>query len=393
MPPRRIKIIKEPLAEKDRQPDYPKKFPPMPRLYLELLENKAKIKQDLINKDYNPKFEGVKHVEKDFTKKDENTEINEDISSVSSISVSSSSKSMSESEESASEESASEESDEESIREKMSTESEDESNLSERLKELLGDDSTKSEKKDKYSISHKSPVDGVTNYTTYKGGIPPTLSELEAKGQFYRKHEMRDVTHSTTSEREEDDKKREILMKFQILRKAYKNHVDKIPNPTIHTDLLEMERSYEDTVRILSLDSTVGTYKTYLIGGFMATEYFCGSFLGFEMQGFAKHQILQMDSYEKLLIEIGEKSYVPGGSKWPVEIRLVFMIVINAAFFIMGKMIMRKTGADLLAMAHNASALPPTEAPRQSRKMRGPTVNLDDIPDLDTAEKTETQSV
>ena len=41
-----------------------------------------------------------------------------------------------------------------------------------------------------------------------------------------------------------------------------------------------------------------------------------------------------MNKYEHLLIELGEKNYVPEGSKWPVEIRLLFTIVINAAIFI-----------------------------------------------------------
>jgi len=49
---KKIKIIKVPNP--DKFIDRPQIFPRMPRLYLELLENKAKIKQDLINKEYNP---------------------------------------------------------------------------------------------------------------------------------------------------------------------------------------------------------------------------------------------------------------------------------------------------------------------------------------------------
>ena len=46
---REIRIIKVPLPDREKSRAYTKNFPPMPRLYLELLENKSKIKQDLIN--------------------------------------------------------------------------------------------------------------------------------------------------------------------------------------------------------------------------------------------------------------------------------------------------------------------------------------------------------
>ena len=212
----------------------------------------------------------------------------------------------------------------------------------------------------------------------------PTLSELEQRGGYVPKRELRDINHTTMSEQQEDDAKRELLFKFDLLRKSYPASI--IPEYNIHTDYQTMQKAYDDTVRRLSLDSSVENYKTYLVYGFMGCEFVFGNFLGFDMQGFTQQQILSMNSYEKLLIELGEKSYVPEGSKWPVELRLLFMIIMNAAFFVISKMIMKKTGANLMGMINNmntttqASATPSTQ---RKRRMRGPNIDIGEIPDLD----------
>ena len=137
-------------------------------------------------------------------------------------------------------------------------------------------------------------------------------------------------------------------------------------------------------VRRLSLDSTVESYKTYLIYGFMGVELIFGTWLKFDMKGFAQHQISNMHTYEKLLVELGEKSYVPGDSKWPIELRLLFTIVIQAGLFILGKVMLKKTGTNVMNMMNSFTSNMQTKVNKEKKKkMRGPSINLDDINDLD----------
>lgn len=175
------------------------------------------------------------------------------------------------------------------------------------------------------------------------------------------------------------------MFKMDLLRKSYPNSI--IPEYSIHSDYNSMKRAYELTVRRLSLDSSVENYKTYLIGGFMVCEFILGNYLGFDMVGFTQQQILTINSYEVLLIELGEKSYIPGGSKWPVEIRLLFMILCNAGLFIVSKMIMKQTGSNLLGLINNMNRGSSNNTTTNinsntKRKMKEPTINVDDLPEI-----------
>ena len=436
-----VKVIKVPL--KRSSIDRPQVFPRLPRLYLELIENKAKIKQDLVNKEHSPQISVVEHIPiKDFNKNnhfddrkkqnhkeskkpiedtdddsgDDSDESNtttppsknkkkdskdfesrmdfllSDDDNESDEEIIEKKRSSSKESVSSSDSEVSETNDKDKDNDKDNSSAGDSEDLSVRLKELLNDDSSsevsfdknsersskKKKNKDKYSrhrdsMGHSIPI--TTNY-----GSAPTLSELEKQGGYIPRKELRDINQTTMNEQKEEDAKRELLFKFDLLRKSYPSSI--IPEYTIHTDIRTLQKSYGDSVRRLSLDSSVENYKTYIVYGFMGCEFVFGNFLGFDMQGFTQQQILSMNSYEKLLIELGEKSYVPTGSKWPVELRLLFMIIMNAAFFVISKMIMKKTGANILGMVNSMNAAP-TQAStpaHRKRRMKGPNI---DLPDLD----------
>jgi hypothetical protein len=218
-----------------------------------------------------------------------------------------------------------------------------------------------------------------------KKNVPPTLAELEAQsgGQQLYRRELRNIT---VTDQDEDDAIRELLFKFELLKKSYPN--ESIPEFSIHSNYTHMKKAYDNSVRRLSLNSSVEGYKTYLIGGFMVCEFVFGKFLGFDIQGFTQQQIVSMNSYEKLLIEIGEKSYIPEGSNWPVEARLCGLIIMNAAVFIVSKKIMKTTGSNLLGMINNMNtgnqqaSTASTNHLGKRRKMRGPDINLDDISNI-----------
>jgi hypothetical protein len=180
-----------------------------------------------------------------------------------------------------------------------------------------------------------------------------------------------------------------------------------------------MERIYEDAVRRVGLESKVEGYKKFLTMGFFGVEFLFTNFLKVDMSGFAKQQMSSMGTYERLLIELGEKAMLEKSkSQWPVEVRLLFTIVMNAVLFLLMKNVMSggvnnmvgslmgaATGAassggggDMLSGIMNmvsglggaggtggGASMPVTTStststgpPKQKQKMKGPSVNLDD---------------
>ena len=380
--PNKIKIIVNKIKNQE-QSDKPKIFKNVDHnLYLELIENKEKIKKDLINTFYEPKQE-IPQVQNDldilpeqkpnvfnekpdminlnnhfvddkYKKHDRNDEYESDEYSRSSRS------SYSRSRGSRSSYSRSRGSRSRGSRSSYSrSRSSVKSNFSDRLFDLLRDDGKN--------------IQMNNDQEMFKA---PTLQELNDNGKIHIEKPVQDASNFDNTD--DEDKKRELLFKFELLKKSYKNI--NIPEYNIHTDITTIKRSYEDTVKRVTIDSNVESYKTYLIGGFMAIEYGLGYFLKFDMKGFTQQQMVNINSYEILLIELGEKSYVPKAKQWPVEIRLIFLILFNAAVFVVSKMILKGTGSNLLNMMNNMTNSV-IKSPLKKRKMKGPDVEIDDLPE------------
>ena len=361
----KVNVVKIPNEGFDVSDSKKTDFPRMPRMYLELLENKEKVKPTLLNQEYDPN--DAETVASFYTKNEENTSIVgdnmetiEEEDDFSEVTISE--KSQEEEDESSSSVDSIE------IERQKENVFEDDDELSERQSEISVEESEKNETKNKL----KELLQQESEHT-------PKLSDLERQGKVRPNLSIPDYSNMNKeqiSEEEEEDLKRELLFKFELLKKSYKN-VD-IPEFNVHSNLKHMNETYENLLRHVSLDSSVESYKNILVGGFMIFEFIFGAWLKFDMSGFTQQQILNMSQYERLLIELGEKSYVPEGKQWPVEIRLIGLIVLNAVIFIISKMILKQTGSNLMGMMnHVQQAAPKAEAPK--KKMRGPSISIDDI--------------
>jgi hypothetical protein len=235
--------------------------------------------------------------------------------------------------------------------------------------------------------------------TAVAATLPPSLSSIT--NQTIGAGSIKNLQYVSTEE--ESNRKRELLFRFDILRKSYKEAV--LPEFTEFTDIKTLENTYEDTVRKVGLDSKVEGYKKFLTMGFFGIEFLFTNLLKVDMSGFAKQQLSTMNSYERILIELGEKAMLDKSkSQWPAEIRLMFTILMNAVIFLLMKNVMgggissmmgsNNTGSSndtgigmmsgIMSMMSGLSGvnnnvasdvMPPPPKPKP--KMKGPNINFD----------------
>ena len=193
-------------------------------------------------------------------------------------------------------------------------------------------------------------------------------------------------------EEREEKEKEEYIWRFRILRKKYKNAEEQIPTFNEFSDLQTMKRTYDRTVRELYLDDAVESYRGYLMGGSIIIEFAATQWFDVDLGGFTIHQTKMMYKYDRLLIELGEKSYNQWGSTIPVEIRLLLMILFQAGLFYMAKVVTARFGTTIADLFRSVSGMPPpAEEIKQKEagevqsggppkaKMRGPKIKPSEL--------------
>jgi hypothetical protein len=202
-----------------------------------------------------------------------------------------------------------------------------------------------------------------------------------------------DPHEGMTPEEIEAHDKEEYIWRFRILKKQYKTR--DIPVYNRHDDLMEMKTTYDSTIKEIHLENNVDSYRTYLVGGFMVMEFVFTNWVGADLTGFTTQQMAMMDKYDIMLIELGERSYNRWGTGFPIEIRLIGFILLQAGLFYLGKIIADKAGVNIATIfkgltgqgipvtaphtENGATAGSGTGTGQPVKKMRGPSIKVSDI--------------
>lgn len=310
-----LEIIKVPLNDIDRiLPQV--NFGKMPILYLELLENKRKVRPDLINKTYEPREHSPEPTNETHSphREDKTSSPHDESSPIRESEPKTNSGRSGEREPR----------DRDHERGENSHDPPKDEDIQEKLNNMLGEEADRRDDSDQPR--------------------PPTLKELQSRNP---KKTILQKEYRYAQDEDEDvlKERNEVYFHYEVLKRMHPNAT--IPEFTTYSDPKVMAQKYDMLAKKLSLDSSVENWKRYMIIFVMGCEVALGK-LNFDMEGFAQQQIMSMNTYDQLLVEMAEKSYVPSGKKWPVEVRLFMMLTMNVVLFVVSKMIMKKTGTNLL---------------------------------------------
>ena len=198
------------------------------------------------------------------------------------------------------------------------------------------------------------------------------------------------ATEEEPEEEESEEKQhQEYLWRFTILKKKLRGSPREkdVPAYNEYSDLNTMKTTYARLVRDIEIDDNADGYESWLMMGSYAMQWVVTNILKMDFEGFAAFQLASRNKYRPLLIELGERPYAKWSTSFPVEVRLLFMLITQACFFMIVKWSERnQTPAETRSLRVMLGAAQPEPAPtagepakKKGRKMHGPRINVDDV--------------
>jgi hypothetical protein len=173
----------------------------------------------------------------------------------------------------------------------------------------------------------------------------PSRSSSRSHSRSSRSRSSRSRSRSRSPKKEkgkeeELDDDDDYTLKLKNLKKyCQKNNINiEIPDVTEFTPLDKKKSMYKMAMKELSFSQKEKRQRLFLKACFALTELLYKA-VGFKnIEGFAEAQMEEMESYSKLMMELGERDYMNFGKKFPVEVRLGALILFNSVIFcIFGK--------------------------------------------------------
>jgi len=107
---------------------------------------------------------------------------------------------------------------------------------------------------------------------------------------------------------------------------------------------------YERYLRHIHITNKTQKYRIFAMITFLGVELFLTKFLKIEFaKGYAQSQIQAMNTYDMLLIQLGEKYHSDSTQSWPVEWQLLLLAGINVLTFMAVKFIANYMGDGITA--------------------------------------------
>lgn len=183
----------------------------------------------------------------------------------------------------------------------------------------------------------------------------PRTPEDSYKEEYERKKRGHTRTEGDEDEESEEDidmmpktpAEKHLYWKtrLQILKTRFKDVT--IPKDEAELTWQELRKIYYIEMDRVSITKNVDAYRLIMIVGCFVIEYIGYKILKVDITGFGVHSMKSMWRYERLLIELGEKDYASFGENWPVEFRLIGLMLVSAVIFVIAKSLFKATGQDM----------------------------------------------